>query len=62
VSFQNGTAPVRLPSIVGHEGAGEIIAVGDGVDHVAVGDNVVISWVPPAGAASSVSGTSPTCA
>jgi S-(hydroxymethyl)glutathione dehydrogenase/alcohol dehydrogenase len=49
VSFQNGTAPVRLPSIVGHEGAGEIIAVGDGVDHVAVGDNVVISWVPPCG-------------
>ena len=49
VSFQNGTAPVRLPSVVGHEGAGEILAVGEGVDGVAVGDHAVISWVPPCG-------------
>jgi S-(hydroxymethyl)glutathione dehydrogenase/alcohol dehydrogenase len=49
VSFQNGTVPARLPAVSGHEGAGEILAVGDGVDHVAVGDHVVMSWVPPCG-------------
>ncbi len=49
VSFQNGTARVRLPSVVGHEGAGEILAVGEGVDGIAVGDHAVISWVPPCG-------------
>jgi S-(hydroxymethyl)glutathione dehydrogenase/alcohol dehydrogenase len=49
VSFQNGTIPVPLPSVIGHEGAGEVIAVGDGVGRVAVGDRVIISWVPPCG-------------
>lgn len=49
VSFQNGTMPIPLPSIIGHEGAGEILQVGDGVEHVAPGDNVIISWVPPCG-------------
>jgi S-(hydroxymethyl)glutathione dehydrogenase/alcohol dehydrogenase len=50
VSFQNGTTPVPLPSIIGHEGAGEIVQVGAGVDRVKVGDRVIISWVPPCGA------------
>jgi len=50
VSFQNGTIPVPFPSVIGHEGAGEIIAVGDGVDTLAVGDKVIISWTPPCGA------------
>lgn len=49
VSFQNGTAPVRIPSVVGHEGAGEIVAVGEGVDGIAVGDHAVVSWVPACG-------------
>jgi S-(hydroxymethyl)glutathione dehydrogenase/alcohol dehydrogenase len=49
VSFQNGTTPVPLPSIIGHEGAGEILQVGEGVEHLAVGDPVIISWVPPCG-------------
>jgi S-(hydroxymethyl)mycothiol dehydrogenase len=33
-----------LPVLLGHEGAGEVEAVGDGVDSVAPGDNVVIGW------------------
>ncbi|MFQ5416769.1 MAG: Zn-dependent alcohol dehydrogenase [Myxococcota bacterium] len=49
VSFQNGTMPIPLPSIIGHEGAGEILQVGEGVEHVAPGDSVIISWVPPCG-------------
>ena len=49
VSFQNGTIPMPLPSIIGHEGAGEVLQVGDGVEQLARGDKVIISWVPPCG-------------
>lgn len=34
----------RLPVLLGHEGAGVVEAVGDGVDTVARGDRVVIGW------------------
>ncbi|QRY62145.1 Zn-dependent alcohol dehydrogenase [Gordonia sp. PDNC005] len=37
------------PMILGHEGAGVIEAVGDGVTNVAVGDHVVLSWTPSCG-------------
>ena len=49
VSFQNGTVGVPLPSILGHEGAGEILQVGDSIENVKPGDSVIISWVPPCG-------------
>ncbi len=39
----------RWPMVLGHEGAGVVDAVGDGVDHVAVGDHVVFSLVAPCG-------------
>jgi aryl-alcohol dehydrogenase len=32
------------PQVYGHEGAGVVEAIGDDVDHVAVGDNVVLSF------------------
>ncbi len=38
-----------LPGVYGHEAAGEIESVGDGVDHVAVGDRVVISLIRSCG-------------
>jgi NADPH:quinone reductase len=38
--FRNGTYPVPLPSGMGVEAAGVVEAVGEGVDHVAVGDRV----------------------
>jgi S-(hydroxymethyl)glutathione dehydrogenase / alcohol dehydrogenase len=50
LSVQDGTLPNPVPCVLGHEGAGEIIAVGDGVTNVAEGDHVIISWVPPCGA------------
>jgi Zn-dependent alcohol dehydrogenase len=34
----------ELPVLLGHEGAGTVEAVGDGVDTVAPGDRVVIAW------------------
>ncbi|HZJ26982.1 MAG TPA: Zn-dependent alcohol dehydrogenase [Acidimicrobiia bacterium] len=50
LSVTNGTLPVPLPAVLGHEGAGTVTQVGDGVDHLEIGDHVVISWVPQCGA------------
>jgi S-(hydroxymethyl)glutathione dehydrogenase / alcohol dehydrogenase len=37
------------PMVLGHEGAGVVEAVGDGVERVAPGDAVVLSWAPSCG-------------
>jgi S-(hydroxymethyl)glutathione dehydrogenase/alcohol dehydrogenase len=39
----------RTPVVLGHEGSGVITAVGEGVRDLAVGDHVVLSWVPSCG-------------
>ena len=44
-----GYQPVNLPAIIGHEGAGIVEAIGEGVDHVEVGDHVICSWNPNCG-------------
>jgi S-(hydroxymethyl)glutathione dehydrogenase / alcohol dehydrogenase len=49
LSAQNGTLPMPLPCIPGHEGAGEVIAVGELVEQVSLGDHVIIAWLPPCG-------------
>ncbi len=49
LSVQNGTLFGSYPIVLGHEGAGVIEEVGEGVDNLAVGDHVVISWVPQDG-------------
>lgn len=36
----------RWPMVLGHEGAGVVEAIGQDVDRVAVGDRVVLCWVP----------------
>ncbi len=46
LSLANGTLLQEVPAVLGHEGAGVVIAVGDGVDRVAVGDHVVLNWAP----------------
>ncbi|MEN8862260.1 MAG: Zn-dependent alcohol dehydrogenase [Lentimonas sp.] len=33
--------------VLGHEGAGIVEAIGEGVDHVAVGDRVLLNWAIP---------------
>ncbi|MFT3863793.1 MAG: Zn-dependent alcohol dehydrogenase [Solirubrobacterales bacterium] len=40
---------IPRPVVLGHEGAGTVVEVGDGVDHVGVGDQVVLSWSPNCG-------------
>lgn len=47
--IQKGDAPMRMPVVGGHEGAGVIDAVGAGVTRVAVGDHVVCSFIPACG-------------
>jgi Zn-dependent alcohol dehydrogenase len=37
------------PIVLGHEGAGVVEAVGEGVHHVGVGDRVVVGWRSPCG-------------
>src|SRR5262245_24857700 len=39
----------RYPVICGHEGAAEVVAVGEGVTSVAPGDHVAMSFVPSCG-------------
>ena len=36
----------RWPAVLGHEGAGVVEAVGDGVTHVEAGDHVALCFVP----------------
>ena len=45
LSATNGTIPYPPPLVLGHEGAGVIVAVGEGVTRYAVGDHVVSSFV-----------------
>jgi S-(hydroxymethyl)glutathione dehydrogenase / alcohol dehydrogenase len=40
---------VPVPLVLGHEGAGTVTAVGEGVEAVSVGDRVVLSWSIPCG-------------
>jgi Zn-dependent alcohol dehydrogenase len=45
LSATNGTIPLPPPLVLGHEAAGEVIAVGEGVTGFAVGDHVVSSFI-----------------
>ena len=45
----DGTAPTRCPAVLGHEGAGVVEAIGPGVERVAPGDHVALSWAPSCG-------------
>jgi NDMA-dependent alcohol dehydrogenase len=49
LSVQNGSLFGSFPIVLGHEGAGVVDEVGEGVEGFEVGDHVVISWVPQCG-------------
>jgi Zn-dependent alcohol dehydrogenase len=42
----DGTSETVCPAVLGHEGAGVVEAIGEGVTRVAVGDHVALSWTP----------------
>ncbi|MGY2080248.1 NAD(P)-dependent alcohol dehydrogenase [Modestobacter sp. SYSU DS0657] len=41
---REGNMPFPLPGVLGHEGAGTVVAVGDGVTNVREGQAVVMGW------------------
>ncbi|HXV96038.1 MAG TPA: alcohol dehydrogenase catalytic domain-containing protein [Gaiellaceae bacterium] len=44
-----GATPNPLPAVLGHEGAGVVEQVGNGVTRVGAGHHVVLSWLPSCG-------------
>ncbi|MFF7810753.1 Zn-dependent alcohol dehydrogenase [Streptomyces sp. NPDC007945] len=49
VSAMRGVLPQPAPFVPGHEGAGEILDVGDGVTGLAPGQRVLLCWLPACG-------------
>ncbi|ALO92860.1 Alcohol dehydrogenase [Streptomyces hygroscopicus subsp. limoneus] len=49
LSLSDGTMRVPVPAVLGHEGAGTVVAVGEGVTHVSPGSPVVLNWAPSCG-------------
>ncbi|MEU6264537.1 zinc-binding dehydrogenase [Saccharopolyspora shandongensis] len=47
--YMNGDLNGRLPAVLGHEGAGVVERVGEGVTRVSPGDTVVTLWRPRCG-------------
>lgn len=50
VSAMSGVLPQPAPFIPGHEGAGEVVDIGDGVTGLSAGDRVLVCWLPACGA------------
>ena len=46
---KRGEWDAPAPLVMGHEGSGVVTELGEGVTSLAVGDHVVLSWVPPCG-------------
>ncbi|MGE0766922.1 MAG: zinc-dependent alcohol dehydrogenase family protein [Hyphomicrobiaceae bacterium] len=49
LSTINGDRPRQMPMALGHEAAGEVIEVGAGIGDLAVGDHVILVFVPSCG-------------
>ncbi|MDQ4069220.1 MAG: Zn-dependent alcohol dehydrogenase, partial [Actinomycetota bacterium] len=49
LSMQDGTTPVPMPVVLGHEASAVVEEVGEGVADLVPGDHVVVSWVPQCG-------------
>ena len=49
LSAMSGIIPQPAPFVPGHEGAGVVSEVGEGVTSVAPGDHVIVAWSPPCG-------------
>ncbi len=49
LSATNGTFPTPPPTVLGHEACAKVIETGEGVDDLAIGDSVIIAWIPMCG-------------
>ena len=60
--FMHGDAPIAMPVVLGHEGAGTVEKVGPGVTSVKPGQQVIMSFVPACGRCTScLNGNSNVC-
>lgn len=50
LSLADGTLRQPVPAVLGHESAGTVVSVGEGVTSAKRGDRVVLCWAPPCGA------------
>lgn len=50
LSVTRGVIRMKLPIVLGHEGAGVVEEVGEGVTHLVPGDKAVLAWVTSCGA------------
>jgi S-(hydroxymethyl)mycothiol dehydrogenase len=48
-AIANGNWGTPFPMLLGHEGAGVVEAAGEGVTHLAPGDEVLLAWAVPCG-------------
>ena len=46
LSLSDGTLAQKWPAVLGHEGAGTVEAVGEGVTGVVPGQHVILNWAP----------------
>ena len=60
ISFAEGAWGGTLPAVYGHEAAGTVSAVGEGVRGVAPGDSVVVTLIRSCGTCASCAGGTPT--
>jgi S-(hydroxymethyl)glutathione dehydrogenase/alcohol dehydrogenase len=60
ISFADGAWGGSLPAVYGHEAAGRISAVGEGVRGLATGDSVVVTLIRACGTCPSCAGGKPT--
>jgi aryl-alcohol dehydrogenase len=44
LSARDGKTPMPLPAVLGHEGAGVVVGMGDQVRDLAIGDHVVLTF------------------
>lgn len=49
LSVINGSRPRPLPMAIGHEAAGVVVEIGDGVDDLVAGDHVIMVFMPSCG-------------
>jgi len=61
LSFRDGAWPYPLPAVLGHEGAGTVLAIGSAVTTLSLGDRVVLSFGFCGTCPSCLSGSPATC-
>ena len=62
LSATNGTIAFPMPIVLGHEGAGTVVEVGEGVAEYVLGDRVISSFVSSADGAAGASPAVRSCA